>query len=98
MGKYVKFFWQQQCSRCPPAKVVCHEVADELGVDVEYWNIKDRDGLAEASFYGVMSTPTTIIVSEDEEEVFSWTASVPSKEEMVRQLMDGSAYGDQGIH
>lgn len=94
MSRYVKLFWQQECPRCPPAKEVCCEVSDELGVDVEYWNIKDRDGLAEASFHGVMSTPAVIIVNEDEEEIFSWTGTIPGKEEMIRRLLDGSAYGD----
>lgn len=81
----LKIFWQEDCPRCPAAKELGKELEAE-GVEVRYYNIKTLEGLAEASFYSVLSTPGIIVVSDDEEEVAGWRGVTPSKEEIYRYL------------
>jgi thiol-disulfide isomerase/thioredoxin len=79
----VKFFWQEDCPKCPAAKVVCQEMESE-GINVEYLDIKSVEGMAEAAFYGVLATPTTIVVDREENELVSWRGEIPEKEKIWR--------------
>jgi len=64
MGK-VKVFLKDGCYKCPSAKEV-GAILKKEGLEVLYYDLDTVDGLAEASFYGVLSTPTLIV--EDREE------------------------------
>jgi hypothetical protein len=44
------------------------------------------DGLAEASFYSVLSTPSIIIEDEEERELISWRGVVPTLQEVKQYL------------
>ena len=81
MGK-VKIFTTSRCPKCPQAKVM-GERLQRLGVHVEYYDLETADGLAEAAFYSVQSTPT-ILVEEEEEVVARWAGQVPSEGELQR--------------
>ena len=61
----IKVFWQNQCPRCPQAKEVGNLLKKE-GFNVLDYDIETAEGLAEATFYGIQSTPTFIL--EDPEE------------------------------
>ena len=75
----LKVFIQPGCYRCPAAKNLGNKVKKHLVV--EFWDVTNADGLAEASFYNVYSTPSLILVSDDGKELAGWRAKVSSTEE-----------------
>jgi thioredoxin-related protein len=77
----IKFFWKQDCPKCPSAKQAI-SAFDE----VEYYNLDESLGLAEAAFYSVMSTPSVVISDPDGEEVATFRGEMPAKEEISRWL------------
>lgn len=81
----VKLFVKQGCGRCPGAKAVADRLAGE-GYSVREYDIDTAEGLAEGVFYGVMSTPTILVVDEGENPTASWRGAVPRAEE-VRKMM-----------
>jgi len=80
----VKIFWQEQCPNCPPAKEIGKKL-EEQGIDVSYHNIKEVDGLATATLFGVMSTPS-VVVAEGDNEIASWRGKVPTIEDVKKHL------------
>jgi glutaredoxin len=71
----VKLFWKENCPQCPSAKNLLKNHSN-----VEYYNIEETDGLAEAIYHGIMSTPS-ILLMDDELVVHSWAGEVPTKQE-----------------
>ena len=68
------------------------EIGTELkkeGVRVSNYDLDTIDGLAEASFYSILSTPSVIIEDEEEREVMSWRGVVPSLQEVKQHLFRG---------
>jgi len=76
----VKIFWQEGCPHCPAAKGLGGDLEGK-GTKVEYHNIKTVDGLAEAAFFNVLSTPS-IVLAEDNREIKSWKGKIPEAEEL----------------
>lgn len=83
----LKIFWQEDCPHCPAAKRL-GEALEAEGVEVLYYDVKTLEGLTEASFYSVFSTPGIIIVNDEEEEVAGWRGATPNKEEIYRYLQE----------
>jgi hypothetical protein len=81
----VKIFTRAQCPRCPAAKEVGKKLKGE-GVSVFQYDLDTTDGLAEASFYSILSTPSVIIEDEQEREVIGWRGMVPTLGEVRRYL------------
>ena len=54
----------------------------EDGIEVQEYSMETAEGLAEGVFYGVMSTPTMMVVNSDDEPVSSWRGIVPAPEEI----------------
>lgn len=70
----IKLFVKQDCPRCPAAK---HAVE---GIDgVEVYDVGDIDGLAEASYYSILATPSVLVVDADGNEIESWRGEVPDR-------------------
>ena len=80
MGK-VKLFWKAECPKCPQAKVVGNVLRRE-GLEVIDYDIDTVDGLAEATYYGVLSTPTLIVEDPDENPIADFRGTIPSPEEI----------------
>lgn len=76
----VKIFWQPDCPKCPKAKELGESLKKE-GVEVELFNIKEVDGLAESIFYDVLSTPSIVVVENGEKKA-SWHGEVPEIEKI----------------
>jgi len=57
------------------------------GVPVLNFDLDTIDGLAEASFYSILSTPSIIIEDEEEREVISWRGVVPTLQEVKQHLL-----------
>ena len=86
MVKLVKLFTQESCPKCPAAKEVISEIKKD-GISVKEYDVKgDPDAMSEAAFHEVMSTPTIIVVDENDVEVKSWRTKVPAKEEITKAI------------
>ncbi|MDA3936777.1 MAG: thioredoxin family protein [Actinomycetota bacterium] len=68
----IKLFVKTDCPRCSAAKRACAGLSD-----VETYNVDDIDGLAEASFYGIMATPTVLVIDSEGNEVAGWRGGAP---------------------
>jgi len=80
--RLVKFFSKENCPGCVPVK----EIAEELqkrGIIVQHIDVDSVDGRAEAMFYDVMGTPSTVIVDQDGNELVSWRSKVPDKQTIL---------------
>ncbi|UCC66720.1 MAG: thioredoxin family protein [Deltaproteobacteria bacterium] len=78
---HIKIFTKGECPRCPAAKEIGNILQQE-GIHVFYYDVETPDGLAEAAFYSVMSTPTIIIEDENERVLAGWRGSVPTLHEI----------------
>jgi len=81
----VKIFIKAKCPKCPAVKEIGRELKKE-GVQVSHYDLDTIDGLAEASYYSIFSTPSIIIEDEEEKEVISWRGIVPSLQEVKQYL------------
>jgi glutaredoxin len=81
----VKIFTRAQCPKCPAVKEVGKKLEEE-GVSVFQYDLDTTDGLAEASFCSVLSTPSLVIEDEQEREVVSWRGRVPTLGEVKQHL------------
>ena len=84
----IKIFTKATCPRCPAAKEIGKELKKK-GVRVLHYDLDTVDGLAEASFYSILSTPSLIIEDEEEREVIGWRGTVPSLDEVRQHLLAG---------
>lgn len=80
----VKIFTKKDCPKCPPAKDL-GEILLSRGYNVFFFDIGTIDGLAEAQFYGVMATPT-ILILKDNQEIKSWRGETPTIDEIEKYL------------
>lgn len=81
----LKLFTQPNCSRCPVAK----KLVDDLRLTVNDLRIEEYDvttveGLAEASFYTVMATPSILIFDDNNKKIGDWRGESPKIEEVLK--------------
>ena len=81
----IKLFVQGACPKCPQAKKF-GELLRQEGYTVEEFDVETADGLAEASFYSVQSTPTFILEDKGENRIADFRGQVPGID-AIRQLM-----------
>ncbi len=82
----VKVFVKDGCSKCPAAKAVAGKLKSD-GVDVQEYSMETAEGLAEGGFYGVMATPTMMVVNGEDEPVSAWRGIVPAPEEVKKAAL-----------
>lgn len=78
----VKIFYKDDCPKCPLAKQL-RDNLKEKNVEVLDYNVGTADGLAEASFYSVMSLPTVVVEDAMENGLGEWRGDVPRMEEVL---------------
>jgi len=78
----IKIFVKDDCPKCPPAKLLADKLKHQKK-RIELYNTDNASGLAEATFYGVMATPSVIIEGDDENVIAAWRGSVPSMKEVA---------------
>ena len=78
----VKIFYKDDCPKCPLAKQLKDGLM-ERDVNVVAYNVGTADGLAEASFYSVMSLPTVLVEDTMENGIGEWRGDVPRMEEVL---------------
>lgn len=83
----LKVFTKADCPNCPPAKKLAEAVENEKKLKVEFFDVEDPDGLAEAQFYSVMSTPSLVMTDDTDKEVGSWLGIVPTKKEVYDKML-----------
>lgn len=81
----IKIFTKAKCPKCPAAQRIGIELKKE-GIPVYSYDLDTIDGLAEASFYSILATPSLIIEDEQEREIISWRGMVPSLQEVKQYL------------
>jgi len=81
----IKIFWQKNCSHCPEAKNIGKQLEKET--TVQYFDIGTVDGLAEASYYDIASTPSIVIVDNDDNEIKIWRGKTPDIEEIREEAV-----------
>ena len=81
----IKIFTKAHCPKCPAVREMEVELKKE-GVPVLNYDLDTIDGLAEASFYSILSTPSIVIEDEEEREVISWRGEVPTLQELKQHL------------
>jgi hypothetical protein len=82
----VKIFYKDDCPMCPMAKNLRDNLQGQHVV-VNDFNVGTTDGLAEATFYGVMALPTIVIEDEEENSLKEWRGSVPHIDEVMNVVM-----------
>ena len=83
----VKIFIKAKCPKCPAAKEIGTTLKKE-GIPVYHFDLDTIDGLAEASYYSILSTPSIIVEDEHEEEVASWRGVVPTLQELKQHILN----------
>ena len=73
----LKVFFKDDCPNCPAAK----EVALQFPFS-ELFDIEEPDGLAEASYFSVLSVPSLVLLDDNEVVVQSWFGRVPRPSEI----------------
>jgi thiol-disulfide isomerase/thioredoxin len=81
----VKVFTQKGCPKCPKAKETAKRL-EKKKIPVSYFDIQTIDGLAEAQFHQVLSTPAFVIVDENDKEIASFRGEVPSTQEIKKLI------------
>ncbi len=81
----IKIFTKAKCPKCPAAKEIGMALRKE-GVPVTHYDLDTIEGLAEASFHSILSTPSIIIEDENEKEIVSWKGLVPTLQEVKRYI------------
>ena len=84
----IKIFIKAKCPKCPAVKEIGTELKKE-GIPVFDYDLDTIDGLAEASFYSILSTPSLIIEDEEEREIRSWRGVVPTLQEVKEHFFGG---------
>jgi len=82
----VKVFLRDGCYKCPSAKEV-GEILEKEGLDVLYYDLGTADGLAEASYYGILSTPTLIVEDKEEMTLADFRGTVPTPQQIKEILL-----------
>ncbi len=72
------------CPRCPAAKDLGVRLS-ERGVLVTAHDVDTAEGLAEAAFYRVLTTPAVLII-EGETVLAMWRGDLPAEDEVLHEL------------
>jgi len=73
----VKLFVKEDCPRCPAARRACDGI-----VNLSVYDVEALDGLAEASNWGVLVTPSVVVIDSTGREVASWRGQAPDPSEL----------------
>lgn len=77
----VKLFIKEDCPRCPAAKRACEGVQN-----VQVFDVASIDGLAEASFYSVLATPSVLVLDSSGKEIAAWRGEAPDASAIHRLM------------
>ena len=81
----LKVFTKMDCPNCPAAKVIAKKL-EVKGAKVIWYDLDEEEGLSEAVFFDVLSTPSLIITDDSDTEVKAWRGEVPNLELISKEL------------
>jgi len=81
---HIKIFTKAECPKCPAMEEIGQKLKRE-GIPVFKYDVDTTEGLAEASFYSILSTPS-LLIEDEEKEVAAWRGTTPSIQEVKRYL------------
>ena len=81
----IKIFIKAKCPKCPAVKEL-GSVLKKEGMPVLNYDLDTIEGLAEASFHSILSTPSIVIEDDEEKEVVSWRGVTPTLQEVKQYL------------
>jgi len=81
----VKIFWQKNCPHCPEVKNVGKQLEKEA--KVQYFDVDTFYGLAEASYYDIASTPSIVVLDNNDNEIKIWRGKTPRLEEIREEAV-----------
>jgi glutaredoxin len=81
----IKIFWQKNCPHCPEAKNLGKQLENEA--EVQYFDVDTFDGLAEASYYDIVSTPSMVILDDEDNQIKIWRGKTPRLEEIRKETL-----------
>lgn len=93
----LKLFTRPDCPKCPVAKTLVHQLrtencsprealAKQGKLKIEEYDVSTVDGLAEASFYSVLGTPSLVVCDDAGKEVSGWRGEVPPLSAVLKVL------------
>jgi len=90
----LKLFTQPSCPKCPAAKMLLAELKVQSTTclparqefKVEEYDVTTVDGLAEASFYTVMATPSILVFDDSNKKIGDWRGEAPKMEDILKVL------------
>lgn len=83
----LKVFTKPDCPNCPAAKKFVKRLkVTGYEFQIEEYDVSSVGGLAEASFYSVMSTPSLILCNKRGKEVWGWRGETPTLKELTEKL------------
>ena len=85
----IKFFWKQDCPKCPAAKQI-FDGLKKWGFRAVEYNMETAEGLAEGTYHSVLSTPTLLVIDEEDREILQWRGDIPTLEEIKAVLANNS--------
>jgi hypothetical protein len=81
----LKVFTKIDCPNCPAAKEIAKKL-EAKGAKVIWYDLDEEEGLSEAVFCDVLSTPSMIITDDSDNEVKAWRGEVPDLEVISKEL------------
>jgi glutaredoxin len=81
----LKIFTKAECPNCPAAKEIGKQL-ETKGAKIEWFDLDEEEGLSEAVYFDVLSTPALIITDDDESEIKAWRGEVPGINEIQKEL------------
>ena len=82
---HIKIFTKAECPKCPAMEEIVQKLKRE-GISVFKYDVDTIEGLAEASFHSILSTPSLLIEDEEEKEVAAWRGTTPTLQEVKQYL------------
>ena len=73
----VKIFSMKECPKCASAKKFKKQLEKEE-IKTEFYDIKTIDGLAEATLFGIMGTPSVVMTDDNNNEIKTWRSELPT--------------------
>ncbi|MHA1186418.1 MAG: thioredoxin family protein [Candidatus Heimdallarchaeota archaeon] len=81
----LKVFTKVDCPNCPAAKALAKKL-EAKGAKVIWCDLDEEDGLSEAVFCDVLSTPSLIITDDSDTEIKGWRGEIPGLDEISKEL------------
>ena len=81
----LKIFTKLDCPNCPAAKKIGKQL-EKKGAKIEWHDLDEEEGLSEAVYFDVLSTPSLIIVDENDSEIKAWRGDLPTADSLKKEL------------